>query len=599
MSERSSFENQWQEEFEGAEMTPAPEVWSNIRAEVASAQANKKSKQVVYWRWLTAASVVLFMTAGAATFYYYDSMSNEFEQLVQKEEELKENIALLEDELDQSTNNQSAENSVVQSADEPASNTAHMAGVVDSNNDQKDESLTIPLERYTDYSDSNLNDQNQQVINNDQRDLANASNRSGQSANQGMVESTGNKIQGTAQNGIATTALNEKPESQEKLVSKSIGNRDAEDSGLIIQSQKEVIIAQKEVTSTSNANDRSINIDAEALTTNDMQVGKQDDQAMATATLNDEPEDNKSLRPNSSGERNVAVSDEDFSIERLELIQAGDLAVLPDPITPQKVPDYLEIIKMQNGGDDNLKGMWAGLSLGGGSYNSNIGQGSSASSIESLSISGVQESVTNVAQVNQSTVETPAFSFTLGADFGKQIGKRTFLQGGLEYNRYGSQANSNVSVADASNSSQSFFRVNNSASLDDATLTVTSPYTVSNNFQYVSIPMKMGYQVIDRKVGLSVSSGVATNLFIKNTVSDKSGDRADVEITNSNDSPFKPVNFNALLAMELSYRWNEQYQLSLVPDYRISMDGITKTDAFFQSNPTAFFLGFRFKYILR
>jgi hypothetical protein len=266
----------------------------------------------------------------------------------------------------------------------------------------------------------------------------------------------------------------------------------------------------------------------------------------------------------------------------------------------------MEIIKMQQGVQDDARGMWAGLSVGGGSFDSNIG--GEVESVNSLAFSGdLIEGVTadgqpvllNASDVNQATVETPAFSYAISADFGKKIGRKTFVQGGLEYNRYSSGATSNVSTNDANNASQAFLRYENSAALTKGSLTATESYELTNNFQYVAIPLKFGYQVLNKKIGIALSSGVSTNFFLKNTLKDESGARNDVEVTNGESSPYKPLNFNGLLGAEISYQWNEHYQLAIVPDYRISLDGVTKPDAFIQSRPTTFFLGFRFKYILK
>ena len=154
-------------------------------------------------------------------------------------------------------------------------------------------------------------------------------------------------------------------------------------------------------------------------------------------------------------------------------------------------------------------------------------------------------------------------------------------------------------INDANSNEQSFLRFENTSALNRGTLNSTDTYELANNFEYVAIPLKLGYQLINRKVGVSLSSGISTNFFLKNTLKDKSGTRNDVEVTNGVSSPYKSLNFNGLLGAEISYQWNEHYQLAIVPDYRLSLGGVTKTDAFIQSKPTAFFLGFRFKYILK
>ena len=307
------------------------------------------------------------------------------------------------------------------------------------------------------------------------------------------------------------------------------------------------------------------------------------------------------------------------AIENIERINIGLLAEVNISIEPQKVPDMMEIIKMQNDKKQDFHKMWAGLSVGGGSFDSNINgrksntlalsdnrvelfndDGPSILNVLVANESNVESStLINDQVVNQSNVESPAFSYTISADFGKQIGRRTYVQGGVEYNRYSSGATSSLVTNSSNNDSQVFLRYENSEAINKGTLTFTEPYQLTNNYEYVAVPLKFGYQVLNRKIGVSLSSGVSTNFFLKNTLKDKSGKINDVKVTNGDSSPYKPLNFNGLFGAEISYQWNEHYQLAIVPDYRFSLDGLTKSDAFFQSNPTAFFLGFRFKYILK
>lgn len=290
----------------------------------------------------------------------------------------------------------------------------------------------------------------------------------------------------------------------------------------------------------------------------------------------------------------------------LEALKTDLLTEVKPDIQPRKVPNMMEIIKMQQGVKKDSRGMWAGLSIGGGSFDSNIGRdGSTSNSIALLDefVQGLTEDgqpiLLNARDVNQTTSETPAFSYAISADFGKQIGRKTFIQGGVEYSRYSSSATSNIMTNDINNESQAFLRYENTAALAKGSLTATDSYDLSNSFQYVAIPLKFGYQVLNKKIGISLSSGVSTNFFLKNTLKDKSGARNDVEVTNGESSPYKPLNFNGLLGAEISYQWSEHYQLAIVPEYRVSLDGVTKIDAFIQNRPTAFFLGFRFKYILK
>lgn len=501
MREQDKFENEWKGALEGTELAPPENVWSNIRAEVATDHAQKQSKRAAYWRWMAAASIALLL--GISSFYAYQSALEEFEILSKQEQALLHDIALMEEE------NCIKEEALVLNSDQQVS----LA--------------------FTSKNEKVFEDENSQEIVKDNVEIA---------------------VVNVPQNIETLSNANE--------VIKTID--DQSDNGV----NSPIILFRDETSSINNS-----------LTINDNVV-----------------EDNKSIK---SPLGNLIVP---TSLIRLG---SGLLANVQNNIEPKKVSNMMEIIKMQNGGEKNFKGMWAGLSLGGGSFESNTNRRSSSDAaalfndnIEAFTLDG-QTVKLNVQDVNRADAESPAFSYAISVDFGKQIGRRTFLQGGVEYSKYSSRATSNIVTTDSNNDVQVFLRYNNAASLDEKTLTNTETYQLTNNFQYIAVPLKLGYKLLDRKIGISLSSGVATNFFLKNTLKDKSGSSDDLEITNGQASPYKPLNFNGLIGAEISYQWNEHYQLAIVPDYRFSINGVTKIDAFVKSKPTIFFLGFRFKYILK
>ena len=513
MSERSSLENEWKNAFEGAEMTPPASVWSNVRAEVATHQASQQSKKAAYWQYMAAASVVLLISVGVASFYYSQLTLKDYQASTLREQKLLHEIATLEEEK------------------------------------CKTEEAQLSLSENIAYSPTIGNVQTDEVL------------------SSGIEEASG------------------------------------------AENLKDLNTAKVDVLAMAEENKNTL----------DKKMEQGEEYNTPNAIARDEPAVYKSYIDHNDNEMLSTISDHEtyesdgsksaqttFTIESLEPInEIGLLAERPDSdITPRGVPDMIEIIKMQHGSKQDFKGMWAGLSVGGGSFESNINRGAGEANAISSSLDDrfgllEGESLTNAVENNQEAVESPAFSYAVSADFGKQIGRRTYIQGGVEYSKYSSGATSNLATNDGNNDEQAFLRYENSAALDKGAPTSTEPYELANNYQYLAVPFKFGYQLLNRKIGISLSSGVSTNFFLKNTLKDKSGDRSDVEVTNGESSPYKPLNFNGLFGAEISYQWSDYYQISLVPDYRFSLDGVTKSDAFFQSNPTAFFLGFRFKYILK
>ena len=129
-------------------------------------------------------------------------------------------------------------------------------------------------------------------------------------------------------------------------------------------------------------------------------------------------------------------------------------------------------------------------------------------------------------------------------------------------------------------------------------LAFTSPYQINSVNQFVSVPVQAGYLLIDRKVGLQINSGVATNIFLQNTLTDKSGQLTKYAEGAGESSPYNSFSWSALMGTELSYKMGSQYRVSLAPGLRYSMSPLLKS-ASSSGNLMIWDLGFRFRYIFK
>lgn len=70
------FKSEWQQAFDGAEVTPSEQVWNTIDARIIAAENAKMKKRVVFYQRLAAASVgVMFLVSGYA-FFSLDTEKN-------------------------------------------------------------------------------------------------------------------------------------------------------------------------------------------------------------------------------------------------------------------------------------------------------------------------------------------------------------------------------------------------------------------------------------------------------------------------------------------------------------------------------------------
>src|SRR5690606_18283707 len=125
----------------------------------------------------------------------------------------------------------------------------------------------------------------------------------------------------------------------------------------------------------------------------------------------------------------------------------------------------------------------------------------------------------------------------------------------------------------------------------------SAPYNVNNSMRYLSIPLQAGYLLVDKTIGVQLNAGVATDLFLQNTVSGEGDQVADATMPRGSDSPYRSVNLSGLFGTEVSYRVGPHYRVSLNPGIRYPFNTIYKSELGVQSSPLTFDVGLRFRYI--
>lgn len=238
--------------------------------------------------------------------------------------------------------------------------------------------------------------------------------------------------------------------------------------------------------------------------------------------------------------------------------------------------------------------IWASLGASTGNYSPTASLASgSASKAYAQSPSGLSNS-----HGAYSTTASRGTSFSVGMNLGKRISKRWLLQGGVTYLNQAIGYTSNYAVVDANNnvlaSVADYSSINSFSSL----IAVSSPYEINSVNEYISVPVQAGYLLVDRKFGFQLNSGLSTDFFMKNTLTDKSGQMASFSSSAGNDSPYRTVSWSGLVGTELSYKIATQYRVSITPGLRYSINSVLKSDAV-SSNPLVWDVGFRFRYIIK
>lgn len=113
----------------------------------------------------------------------------------------------------------------------------------------------------------------------------------------------------------------------------------------------------------------------------------------------------------------------------------------------------------------------------------------------------------------------------------------------------------------------------------------------------MSVPLQAGYLVVNKKFGLQVNAGVATDMFLKNTVTPDGAGLSQTTQGRGDDSPYRSFNFSGLMGTEFSYRLGYHYRVSLNPGLRYPFSSVYKSSTGIDSTPLTFDVGLRFKYI--
>ncbi|GAB3770666.1 hypothetical protein GCM10028818_08440 [Spirosoma horti] len=259
--------------------------------------------------------------------------------------------------------------------------------------------------------------------------------------------------------------------------------------------------------------------------------------------------------------------------------------------------------------------LWASVSMMPGSFNPMV------------SVRPVQSSFSNTALASanvstQSSVSSRAnYSMAYQAGAGVQLNERWSVESGIGYlsghatvetsgqplatgqmdllaNRVGTGSNAYV---DALRNSSQNVKLANSAPQASYNNTSFAPpsyvpssnqnlQTVNNDYQYVQVPVQIGYQLRPRKkLSMAVIGGLLTNIFVKNTVGDA------LVVTNK-DGIYRPVALAATMGARLRYRPSRQWSASVAGMYQPALEPSTKSDAQVQGHPTSAGMSFGVDY---
>ena len=253
-----------------------------------------------------------------------------------------------------------------------------------------------------------------------------------------------------------------------------------------------------------------------------------------------------------------------------------------------------EVIK--NRPDNQL---WAGLGFSSGNYNPNIGSNSRVDAAEA-SFGQADDLVANRAITQNEQNYDPGFSYSLALNGGWQLAPRWVLQSGLQYQSARSKTSTNTLIQNSvTQESIALNALDNRGFSANSLQAFDADLNLTNNYQFVSVPLKIGYIIVNKQFQLGLNTGVSTDFFLKNKVSEVNGLTDDFEQQPGNNSPFRRTFFSGLVGLEMGYRFLESYSFILEPTYRRSLSSLTNQSASVSSNPSSLGVTVGFRYTFK
>lgn len=248
--------------------------------------------------------------------------------------------------------------------------------------------------------------------------------------------------------------------------------------------------------------------------------------------------------------------------------------------------------------DDLHENLWTSIGFAAGSFN-NVQSSTSGSPAPASTAS-----MALAAPIVDQETKASGYSYSMGVNVGKKLSERWVLQGGVNYLTHASEYTANNVVVSTSNFQQQRFRAASTNELVNASekdlsnkIVYSAPYNVNNSMRYLSIPLQAGYLLVNKTFGLQINAGVATDVFLQNTIRADSDQLDKISQPGGSDSPYRSLNLSGLFGTEFSYRFGDHYRIALNPGLRYPFNTIYKSDMGVQTTPLTFDVGLRFRYI--
>ena len=192
-----------------------------------------------------------------------------------------------------------------------------------------------------------------------------------------------------------------------------------------------------------------------------------------------------------------------------------------------------------------------------------------------------------------------ALSFSYGLDVGMALSEHWIVESGVDYNRFSTTTHTRYEGTNVRTGERFPLTAYNNYNLNESDIDAnpTAQTDVDNTYEFVSIPMKVGYRFNLKRVSLVLSSGVAANFFVKNAIASSSERFATANVyAQDAESPFNRRYLSGLLSGGVHYNIVSRYHISFTPSYAFALSDLTREESDLSSQPYSLGVNVGFRY---
>ncbi|MFP4090814.1 MAG: hypothetical protein ACLFT3_10930 [Cyclobacteriaceae bacterium] len=294
-------------------------------------------------------------------------------------------------------------------------------------------------------------------------------------------------------------------------------------------------------------------------------------------------------------EQLLPLGPEALKTAHIQLAEAGE--------TLYRVP---EVPSDKKRGEEKIN-FYAGLNLGSNYFDPNFSQ-AGGNEFATADVAELKNIMTLTDSRYMSTAgelpsssgldATPQLSFSYGVDVGMMLSRRLSLESGLDYGRMNTTTRTSWVAEDYELGSRTPVLAANAAMAERVEYSPEQE-EINSTFDFISLPIRLGYNFGFERLKFNVSSGVAANFFLGNVLRDDSGRLGTVSLEADEAGTYQNVYYSAVLSGALQYKIDEKYTVSLSPNYNFSITDLTNEGNSFSSQPNLFALDLGLRYLFR